>query len=77
MAYDPYRPEVVYARLKPAGIPVWALVGSLPAVGQDPVRVAHDYHLPLEAVEAAPAYYERHRAGIDAKLEADAAYAAS
>lgn len=63
------------ARLEEYGTPVWALIGHLPAVGDNIALVAEDYRLPLEAVEAAVAYYHGHQAAIDAKLAANAAYA--
>ncbi len=56
------------ARLKDAGTPVWALIGYLEGASGDLARVAADYELPLEAVQAAVAFYHRHRAPIDAKL---------
>jgi uncharacterized protein (DUF433 family) len=56
------------ARLREYGTPVWALIGYLRAVGGDIDRVASDYEIPREAVEAALAYYERHKALIDARL---------
>ena len=71
---DPARPGPAYARLTEYGIHIWALIGHLPAAEDDVAQVASDYHIPVEAVEAALAYYRRHRTAIDAKLEADAAY---
>jgi len=68
------RPGPAYARLKDYGIHIWALIGHLPAAKNDVAQVASDYHIPVEAVEAALAYYHQHRTAIDAKLEADAAY---
>ena len=61
------------ARLVAFGIPVWALVGYLEAVENDVARVADDYEVPREAVEAALAYYRRHREVIDARTAANAA----
>ncbi len=56
------------ARLREYGVPVWALVGYLRVVDNDVDRVAEDYELPREAVEAALAYYRRNQAYIDARL---------
>jgi uncharacterized protein (DUF433 family) len=56
------------ARLCGSGVPVWALVGHLRVVDDDVDRVAADYKLPREAVEAALAYYRRHKDLIDARL---------
>ena len=74
---DPYRPGPLYARLKEYGIHIWALIGHLPAAKGDPRQVAKDYHIPVEAVEAALAYYEQHQGAIDAKLEANSPYLGS
>ncbi|MGD9893934.1 MAG: DUF433 domain-containing protein [Dehalococcoidia bacterium] len=71
---DPHRPGLGEARLKDSGVPVWALVGHMNAVHSRVVRVAEDYDLPVEAVEAAMEYYRRHQAAIDARLEANAAH---
>jgi len=64
----PRRPGVAEARVKGYATPVWALVGHWRAVGRNVGRVAEDYDLPREAVEAALAYYRRHRPLIDARL---------
>lgn len=69
----PHRPGPAEARLRRAGVSVWALVGYWRAVRGDVARVAYDYRLPTEAVQAALAYYQRHQAAIDARLEANAA----
>ena len=68
---DPWEGE---ARVKATGVPVWALIGYLPAVGNDVEQVAIDYELPVEAVEAAVAYYNKHRTAIDVRLEQNAAF---
>ena len=49
-------------------VPVWALIGHLDVVEGDVDQVARDYGVPREAVDAALAYYERHKASIDARL---------
>jgi uncharacterized protein (DUF433 family) len=72
---DPARPGPANARLKDYGIHVWALVGHLPAAQGDATQVARDYHIPVEAVQGALAFYDEHRSAVDAKLEANAAYA--
>ena len=76
VALDPNRPSVDRARLIGSLVPVWALVGALPAYDHDLSQVADAYDLPLEAVEAAMAFYRKNRCGIDARLAAhDAAFA--
>lgn len=69
----PNRPWVEEARVVGFAVPVWALVGHYFGVGGQVDQVAQDYDLPKEAVLAALAYYRRHRACIDARLEANAA----
>lgn len=61
------------ARLKDYGVPVWALVGQLRAIGGDLEQLAADYELPLEAASAALAYYRRNKKYIDARLLLNAA----
>lgn len=68
---NPFRPGVADARLTDSGVPVWAIIGYLPAVGDNPDRVAKSYDLPREAVDAALAYYDRHRRVIDARIAAN------
>jgi uncharacterized protein (DUF433 family) len=66
-SWDRYPGGRADARLLDSGVPVWALIGQLEA-GGDLDQVAADYSLPREAVEAALAYYRRHRALIDARI---------
>jgi uncharacterized protein (DUF433 family) len=68
---DDFYPEPSEARLNEYGINVWALIGHLRLVDGDPDRVARDYAIPLEAVQAALAFYRKHRRAIDARLEAN------
>ena len=73
IAADPLgRPD--RARIAGSGVEVWALIAYLRAF--DLAQTAADYDLPREVVEAALAYYERHRQVIDARLTLhDAAFA--
>ncbi|HSH81563.1 MAG TPA: hypothetical protein VLA19_23795 [Herpetosiphonaceae bacterium] len=68
---NPHVPGLAEARLKGYGVAVWALIGHLPAVKGDLAGVARDYGVPLEAVEAAVAYYQRYRVLIDARIAAN------
>ena len=56
------------ARLANYGVPVWALIGHMGGIEEDPTRTARDYYIPVEAVEAALACYRRFRTYIDARL---------
>ena len=67
----PSKGSAAEARLKDSKIAVWAIIGQLRAEGRDVPRVAEDYEVPVEAVEAAPAYYDQHRAVIDDRLRAN------
>lgn len=61
------------ARLRDSGVEVWVLVAQLPAMDGDMARLAEAYGLPLPAVEAAFAYYRRHKELIDARIALNAA----
>jgi uncharacterized protein (DUF433 family) len=52
-------------------VPVWALVGHAPVVNHNLARIADDYGLPVEVVEAAFAFYRRNKAVIDNRIEAN------
>ena len=67
----PWKGSAAEARLKDSKISVWAIIGQLRAEGRDVPRVAEDYDIPVEAVEAALAYYREHRAVIDDRLRAN------
>src|SRR5262249_27356575 len=71
---NPLRPGAADARLKDFGVAVRALISYLTrAVGGDVAQAAADFEVPGAAVEAARAYYERHRAPIDARIAVSAA----
>ncbi len=67
----PERDSFEDARLAEYGVPVWALVGYLPAAQGDLGSIAEAYQLPLDAVLAAFAFYARHRAAIDTRIAAN------
>lgn len=52
------------ARLRDNGTPVWAILGYLVGADGDRQRTADDYEIPVEAVDAAVAYYERNQAAF-------------
>ena len=68
---NPHKPGIAEARLKEYGVPVWALIGYLPAVRGDRALVAHDYGVPVEAIEAAYLYYLRYQPIIDSRISAN------
>ncbi len=53
---NPYRDGLDEVRLKDYGVAVWVLIGYLQTLAADIERVAADYAVPLEAVQAAYAY---------------------
>jgi uncharacterized protein (DUF433 family) len=61
-------------RVEENGYPVWAIIGSLPAYGDDIEQAARDYSVSREAIEAARAFYQRHREAIDDRLAANRAH---
>ena len=68
---NPYYPGPADVRLRDACVPVWALILYWRAAEGDTARVAADYEVPVEAVEAAVAYYWQHQAVIEARLAAN------
>jgi uncharacterized protein (DUF433 family) len=68
---DPLHGGPEDARLRDSGVPVWALIGHRHAADGDLGEIAEAYDLPLDAVLAAFAYYARHRAAINARIEAN------
>ena len=70
---NPHRPGVSEARLVGYCVPVWAIIGYFEAVHGDEGRTAEDYDVPIEAVQAAVAYYKLHKTRIDARPAANAA----
>ena len=70
---DPALPGVEEARVVGYGVPVWALVAHWQATGGNPDEVARDYGLPREAVDAAFAYYRRHKDALGVRIAANAA----
>jgi uncharacterized protein (DUF433 family) len=59
------------AAVSPSAVSVWALIGYLPVVDHDPVRLAEAYDITLDEVLAALAYYRRHPEVIDARIQAN------
>jgi hypothetical protein len=72
IAPHPHRVGAANVWLPQYGYSVWILADALNDVGGDRDRIAREYGLPEEAVEAVVHYYERHREAIDAKILANA-----
>ncbi len=69
---NPNKQRIAEAWIVKYAVPVWALIGHLPAVHGSIDQTAADCELPRGAVEAACAYYRRHKAVIDARLGGNA-----
>jgi uncharacterized protein (DUF433 family) len=59
------------ARLKPSHVSVWAIVGYYEAYNGKIAEVAKGFDVPDEAVEAAMAYYRKHKCLIDNRIAAN------
>ena len=70
---NPDKPGADEVRIKRYRMPVWALVGDYRGQGGDVRAVATGYRVPIDVVEAALAYYRRHRDVIDNRLAANMA----
>jgi uncharacterized protein (DUF433 family) len=57
--------------VKPYGHSIWAIIGQLLGSDGDAVDAARAYDIPVEAVEAARAYYTRHKEVIDNRIAAN------
>ena len=68
----PWKDDPAEVRLREQKISVWALIGALRMHNGDLAQVAAGYHIPLEAMRAALAYYQQHQWAIDARLDANA-----
>jgi uncharacterized protein (DUF433 family) len=56
------------ARLKESGVSIWAIVGYLDVYDGNASEVARIYDLSPEEMDAALAYYRRHKKYIDARI---------
>ncbi len=58
---------------KRLGIPVWAIIGRWKVEEGNAGETATAYHITREELEAALAFYERHHAAINHRLEQNCA----
>ena len=70
---DPYRSGAGNVRLREFGVHVWAIIGYLQGYDGDMEHVARAFDIPVEAVRAAQAYYDRHPEVIEARMDANRA----
>lgn len=64
----PRKRDPAEARLVRTGTPVWSLIGYLIGVNWDREKTARDYDIPLEALDAAIAYYHAHEADLQPRI---------
>lgn len=69
--FSPRKAGLDEAQLTTHHISVWAIIGYLSGPEGSIEETAHDYDIPVDAVRAAIAYYERHREVIDNRLLAN------
>jgi len=72
ISLHPHRTSIANAWLPGYGYSVWILADALNDTGADVARVAREYEIPEEAVEAVALFYERYRKTIDARILANA-----
>jgi uncharacterized protein (DUF433 family) len=65
---DAYPGGQADARLRTSGVSIWAIVAFLPIYSGDPDKVADHFGIARVAVEAALAYYRRHKPYVDARI---------
>ncbi|HEV7214056.1 MAG TPA: hypothetical protein VGP33_02945 [Chloroflexota bacterium] len=65
---DPIKAGHAWYRLKERGVPVYAIIGSLTPTHDNDDDVADAFGVSREAVEAAIAYYGRHKTDIDNRM---------
>ncbi len=61
------------AILRESDLSIWAIVGDLSTNNGDIADTARGYGISIEAVQAALAYYRRHKCLIDSRLAANRA----
>lgn len=64
----PSKSGEAFWRLKDSHVPVWSIIAALLPDRSNKAQVAADYQITAETVDAAWAYYQHHRAAIDAWL---------
>jgi len=75
IAPHPKKPGADQAIIAGHDVSVWALIGYLHGTSESVPNVAADYDLPVEAMEAAMAYYQQYKALIDSRIAVnDAAF---
>lgn len=68
---NPHDPDPAEAWVLPRHVSAWVVVQQMELDEAHGERVAEAFDLPLAAVRATMAYYERHRTAIDTRIAAN------
>ena len=71
---NPDRPDPAHAWVLPRHVSAWVVIGQLQLEDGNVETVADAYELPPQAVQAAMAFYRRHRTIIDERIAAHRAF---
>ncbi len=71
--YDRYPYRRADAWLRESGVSIWVIIRNLDMYQGDRGQVARDFDLSEEEVDAALAYYQRHKKYVDARITLDEA----
>lgn len=71
--YDRYPYRRADAWLRKSGVSIWVIVRNLNAYHGDRDQAARDFDLSQEEIDAALAYYRRHKKYVDARIVLDEA----
>ena len=71
--YDRYPYRRADAWLRKSGVSIWVIVRNLNAYHGDRDQAARDFDLSQEEIDAALAYYRRHKKYVDARIILDEA----
>lgn len=69
---SPRRGGLANVVVEPYVISVWALIGAMTLGGATAEEVVRDYRITDEAMQAALAFYRRHKEVIDARIDENA-----
>lgn len=66
--YDRYPYRRADAWLRESGVSIWVIIRNLDMYQGDRDQVARDFDLSQEEIDAALAYYQRHKKYVDARI---------
>jgi hypothetical protein len=71
---SPHKPGPAEAWVLPGCVSIWVVICQLEIEAGKAEVVAEDYELPLEAVQAAIAYYQSHKKAVDRRIARNRAF---